>query len=286
MSEETSVNRTLPTYEVFALRIGTHAQRTARENFLFDASCADPDALMPLDFYFWVIRGERSVIVVDTGFEAATAARRDRELTRHPIEALAAIGVDVSDVSDVIITHMHWDHVGNLDLFPYARVHLQEAELGFCTGPRMTHHVIRKTFEADDVATAIRHLFAGRLRLHRSVAEITPGVSVHPVGGHTPGIQVVRVPTSRGWIVLASDAAHLWANIRHRRPFPIVDDLARMLEAYVTIEALADGEDHVIPGHDPLVAKRFPRSTSDDQVFYLHEEPKALTAGEGSSCRS
>lgn len=195
---------------------------------------------------------------------------------RLPEESLQLLDIEPTKVQDVIITHLHWDHAGNLDLFPRARVHLQEDELRFCTGPKMSYHAIRKTYEAEDVMSAIKHLFDGRLRLHKGVAEIIPGVTTHPVGGHTPGSQVVRVPTKRGWVVLASDSAHLWANIRMRSPFPILDDLAQTLDAFETIEALADSDDHIIPGHDPLVMQRFPRWNGDPHIVCLHEEPAAM----------
>ena len=266
-------NEKTPLYEVFALRVGANGKRTVRENFMYDACCGDPNALMPLDYCFWVIRNEQHVVVVDTCFVPATAARRNREMFRLPQESLQLLGIDPAQVPDVIITHLHWDHAGNLGLFPRARVHLQEEELRFCTGPKMSHHAIRKTYEAEDVMSAIKNLFEGRLRLYKGVAEIVPGVTVHPVGGHTPGSQVVRVPTQRGWVVLASDSAHLWANIRLRSPFPILDDLAQTLEAFETIEALADGDDHVILGHDPLVGQRFPRWNDDPHIVCLHESP-------------
>jgi len=263
----------VPVYEVFAIRVGANAQRTARENFLYDACCGDPNASMPLDYYFWVIRNEQRVIVVDTCFQPATADRRNRQMYRLPEASLRQLDIDPAQVDNLILTHLHWDHAGNLGLFPKATVHLQEAELRFCTGPKMAHHTVNKTYEVDDVMSALPPLFEGRMRLHTGTVEVMPGVTLHPVGGHTPGSQVVRVNTERGWIVLASDAAHLWANIRQRSPFPILDDLAQTLEAFSLIDSLADGEDHVIPGHDPLIAERFPHWNDDPHIICLHQTP-------------
>ena len=115
---------------------------------------------------------------------------------------------------------MHYDHAGNLAQFPSARLHVQEAEVGFCTGSDMGCAQTRGRFEAADVTTVVQRLFGGGVVEHRGPAEIVPGVTVHPVGGHTPGLQVVRVHTQRGWVALASDSGHLWANIRQRDPFP------------------------------------------------------------------
>ncbi|GAA1170574.1 N-acyl homoserine lactonase family protein [Streptomyces rhizosphaericus] len=264
-----------PTHELLALRFGTQMGRLARENFLFaDDPCAT-DTPVGFDFYIWVIRGQDQVIVVDTGFTAHTGARRGREQLHHPVEALAGLGMDPTDVSHLLITHMHWDHAGHLAAFPTARVHLQEPELAFCTSRAMRQSAPRRPFEAEDVNAAIRLLFDERLTLHQGPATIVPGVEVHPAPGHTPGLQVVRVHTKRGWVVLASDSSHLWANIRRRAPFPILDHLASMVEAYETVEDLADGVDHIIPGHDPQVATRFPQVEDDPRWVRLHEEPIA-----------
>jgi glyoxylase-like metal-dependent hydrolase (beta-lactamase superfamily II) len=271
-----------PSYELLALRFGRQSGRLARENFLFaDDPCAT-DAPAAFDFYIWVIRGQDQVIVVDTGFAAHTAAKRGREQLHHPVEALSDLGIHPTDVSHLLVTHMHWDHAGHLASFPTARVHLQESELAFCTGRAMRHAAPRRPFEAGDVSTAVQLLFEERLTLHQGPATIVPGVEVHPAPGHTPGLQVVRVHTERGWVVLASDSSHLWANIRRRTPFPILDHLASMVEAYETVEQLADGPDHVIPGHDPQVATRFPRVEGAARWVRLHREPIAPYADPAS----
>ena len=105
----------------------------------------------------------------------------------------------------------------------------------------------------------VRQNFAGRLRFVDGAAEIVPGISVHHVGGHAAGLQVVSVDTARGRVVLASDAAHYYANVEEDRPFRIVSDVPQMYDAFETIRALADSRDHIIPGHDPLVLERYPR---------------------------
>jgi glyoxylase-like metal-dependent hydrolase (beta-lactamase superfamily II) len=267
------MTRDTPCYEVLALRFGTHSGRLARENYLFaDDPCAT-DTPAPFDFYTWIIRDDERVIAVDTGFAADTGIIRGRTQLHHPLEALSDLGISPRQVSDLIVTHMHWDHTGHLDAFPTARVHLQEDELAFCTGRAMRHTAPRRPFEADDVNTAVRLLFDERLQLHRGPVEIAPGVEAHPAPGHTPGLQVVRVHTERGWLVLASDSSHLWANIRRRSPFPILDHLASMVDTYETVEALADGPDHIIPGHDPQVAARFPALPDTPRWVSLHRHP-------------
>lgn len=277
---------TPPLYEVYALRIGSNAQRTARENFFFDACCGPPDASMPLDYFFWVVRDASRTVIVDTAFPLATGVRRERQMMRSVGDALAGLDIDPASVTDVIITHLHWDHAGNLDLFPNARVHVQGAELRFCTGTEMRHPALRKIYDREDVLQAVGILYDGRLVVHEGTTEFAPGIEMCLVGGHTPGSQVVRVSTRRGHVVLAADAAHLWANVRGRLAFPILHDLAKVLDAFETIDALADGPDHVIPGHDPLVASVFPCFRDDPHTFCLHEDPlpgKAVRAARKES---
>jgi glyoxylase-like metal-dependent hydrolase (beta-lactamase superfamily II) len=267
-----------PNYEVFALRYATHQNRTARANFIaVDAH----DVSMPLDYFVWVIRGPigtdpQSTIVVDTGMGATAAARRPGRVILSPVEhMLSSIGVDPALVRDVVLTHMHFDHAGSIDLFPAAVFHIQDAEMAFCTGRCMCHRVLRDTFEVDQVISAVRRVYDDRMRFHDGAAEIAEGVTLHLIGGHSGGLQVVRVPTARGWVVLASDATHFWANIRSRSPFPIVVDMARVLEGYTIVESLADGPDHIIPGHDPLVLSRFPIAPGMGDVVRLDLPPIA-----------
>jgi len=243
-------------YEIHAIRYG-HLDRTAAHNFIG----GDPhDGPMPLDYYVWLIQGEAGTFLLDTGYDLATGSARGRALVR-PVEAgLRALGVDPASLRDIIVSHMHYDHVGNHDLFPQARYHVQDDEMAFCTGRAMCHHLMRAPFEVADVQAMVGKLFAGRVVFHDGVSELAPGLTLHKVGGHTRGLQVVRVQTQRGWVVLASDAAHFYAHWQQGRPFPIVDSVSTYLDAYRTIEGLAASTDHVIPGHDPLVLDRYPPS--------------------------
>jgi glyoxylase-like metal-dependent hydrolase (beta-lactamase superfamily II) len=120
----------------------------------------------------------------------------------------------------------------------------------------------------------VGRVFADRVVFHDGDTTLAPGLSLHRVGGHTRGLQVVRVHTRRGWVVLASDAAHFYANWRQRRPFPIVENVTAYLEAFRRIESLADSPRHVIPGHDPLVLRRYPRALPDvADIVRLDAEP-------------
>ncbi|HTP60650.1 MAG TPA: N-acyl homoserine lactonase family protein [Burkholderiales bacterium] len=243
-----------PQYEVYAVKYAHHVRR-ASENFIG----GDPhDGPMPLDFFVWLIRGDGREFVVDTGFSAATAARRQRDHIRCPTEGLALLGADARKIKDVVITHLHYDHVGNFDLFPAASFHLQDREMQYATGRHMAQPVFRGAFDVEDVVGMVRNTYAGRVKFHDGDAQIAPGISLHFIGGHTMGLQVVRVATRRGRVVLASDASHFYANMEQVRPFPIVFNVADMVEGYARLRALADSPAHIIPGHDPQVLARYP----------------------------
>jgi glyoxylase-like metal-dependent hydrolase (beta-lactamase superfamily II) len=260
-------------YELYAIRYAHHDRR-ASENFIG----GDPhDGPMPLDYYVWAIVGRARTFVLDTGFDAPMAQRRGRTFLREPAEGLKAIGVDPKQVQDVIISHMHYDHCGSHQLFERARYHVQDKEMFYATGRCMCHAPLRHAYDIEDVVKMVRRLYEGRVAFHDGDEELAPGISVHFVGGHTMGLQMVRVWTKRGWVVLASDAAHFYANMEEARPFPIVYNVADMLAGHQRAYALASSRQHVIPGHDPLVMKRYPAPSRalEGIVARLDVEPVA-----------
>jgi glyoxylase-like metal-dependent hydrolase (beta-lactamase superfamily II) len=261
-----------PVYEVHAIRYAHLEQRSAAENFLDGKGGEEP---MPLDYFVWAIVGGEQPIVVDCGFDQAMADKRGRQLLRPVAEGLASVGIDHTEVADVVITHLHNDHAGNAPLFPAARFHLQDSEVAYATGRGMCHEALRHPFELEDVLETVRRVYGGRVVFHDGDAELAPGISLHKVGGHSRGLQVVRVNTARGRVVLASDTAHFYANLEQGRPFPVLCDVGELMDAFDTVNALADSPDHVIPGHDPLVLERFPASGPelDGWAVRLDAEP-------------
>ena len=267
----------MQTYDVFALRYGTQ-DRPASENFLF--SLADEHDLrgpdpMPIDYFLWLIQGQGRSVLVDTGFDRPAGERRGRTMLQHPVDGLRAMGVDPASVADVVITHLHYDHAGNLGAFPNATFHLQDAEMAFATGRCMCRPGLRSTFEVEDVVAMVRRVYAGRVRFHDGDAALGPGLSLHRVAGHTRGLQAVRVATGRGMVVLAADALHFYANMEHQNPFPILVDVAGTMEGWRRLGELADTADHVVPGHDPRVRRTYPRHGVEGvEAYCLHVPPR------------
>jgi glyoxylase-like metal-dependent hydrolase (beta-lactamase superfamily II) len=243
---------TPPAYDVFAIK---YAERDARRPDHFIGG--DPhDTPMPMDYFVWAIVGDGQTWVVDTGFGQEDADRRKRRLLRSAAEGLALIGVDAATAPSVILTHLHYDHVGGFDQFPNAHFHLQDREMAFATGRHMTTHPQAHSFTARHVAEMVMAVHDGRVDFHDGDAELAPGLSVHLLGGHTDGLQVVRLQTRSGWLVLASDATHYYENMDASRPFPIVFDVGAMVAGYDRLRELAGRDGTIVPGHDPLVFER------------------------------
>jgi glyoxylase-like metal-dependent hydrolase (beta-lactamase superfamily II) len=262
----------IPEYEVYALRYATRDGRR-RDHFIG----GDPhDAPMPMDYFVWVAVGADRTVVIDTGFTEEVSRRRGgRTWLRCPVASLEQLGVRAEQVDDVIITHLHYDHAGNFDRFPRARFHVQEQELNYATGRYMQYPRLSHSFEIEDVCGLVRMNYKQRVYFHDGDGEVAPGISVHFAGGHTAGLQFARVRTRRGWVVLASDVSHYYENFEKGRPFSTAFHVGQMLEGFDRLRARADSPAHIVPGHDPLVMRRYPPASAelDGIAVKLHEPP-------------
>jgi glyoxylase-like metal-dependent hydrolase (beta-lactamase superfamily II) len=260
------------TYEIYAVHYGHH-DRQSKENYIGgDAH----EILQPLDYYVWAIVGQKRSYIVDTGFDEAMGKKRKRTLVRPIADGLKAIGIPPDSIENVIVSHLHFDHTGNYDDFPHARYHLQDAELAYATGRCMCHSFLKTPFEEEDVVAMVRKLFAGRVVFHDGEDQIAPGITVHKVGGHSKGLQCVRVKTQRGYVVVASDATHLYNHFEQGRVFPTTYNPAEVLEGYDRLRRLATSPAHIIPGHDPAVLQRYPAAKSglEGWVVRLDIDPR------------
>ena len=232
------------------------------------------DGPMPLDFNVWIVRNAHRTVLVDTGFSQRAATERRRQIDFDPVEALGRLGIDVDAIEDIFLTHLHFDHAGNIDRFGKARFHVQDAEVGFATGRCMCEAHLRFPFDVEDVVTLVRHTYAERVCFHDGDAQPLPGISLHVVPGHTQGIQAVRVITPRGPVLLASDSTHFYANFLRRAPFSVTVDAMTTLRSYDKLKALAGSVDRLIPGHDPRVRDLYPAVTYGGiELTVLHAQP-------------
>ncbi len=261
-----------PPYEVFAVKYAT--REASRKNHFIGGD--SHDGPMPMDYYVWVVRNARRTFVVDTGFSAEMAVKRGRTLLRTPAEGLKLLDIEAATVEDVIITHLHYDHIGTFESFPKAQFHLQDDEMSYATGRHMCHKQFSHSYEVDEIVGMVRLVYKNRVSFYAGKGDLAPGLSVHRIGGHTHGMQCVRVWTKRGWVVLASDTSHYYEHFEKRRAYTTMFNVGEALQGYAKLEALAQSNNHIIPGHDPLVMQRYPAPSSSmaGVVVRLDVEPQ------------
>jgi len=245
-------------YEVIAVRYGTLTARKSQLYHRYEAY-GEADAEVEMAYYFWILRAGAETILVDTGFDPVVGARRGRTCLCPPLDALSLVGVERESVSAVIVTHLHYDHIGNLDAFPHAELVVPRREFEFWTGPAAARFHFASHVEAPEVALLAEARRAGRVRLTDGVEEIFEGITARSVGGHSPGQQVTVVAALAGDVVLASDAVHFYEEFELDRPFGVIADLEQMYAAYDLLRELVAADGAVlVPGHDPAVRSRFP----------------------------
>ena len=250
-------------YEVLAVRYGTRLARKA-ENYLNFHVYGEPDEELPMDYFFWVVRDGERTIVVDCGFGADAGRRRGRTLLADPGVALMALGIDPAAVTQLVVTHAHYDHIGNLDRFPAAEIVIARREYEFWTGP----YAGRTQFAHSTEAVELNRLAAagaqGRLRLVEQTLDLVPGIELIVVGGHTPGQLVAQIAVDDedgrpGAVILAADALHFYEELERDRPFFVVADLVDMYRGFDLLrEMSADPGRLLLAGHDAEVPARFP----------------------------
>ncbi len=239
-------------YEVYALK---YAERDtpACQFFYREAS----HATVTLDYFVWLILGGPRPILVDTGFLEDDARARGIRNYVSPAAMVGRAGVKPADVPIALITHLHYDHWAGHSLFPNAEFWIQQDEVAFWTGPFGSTTAFRQSANVDALARLVTLNYAQRIRIVHGDRQVVPGITLHRVGGHTAGLQIVTVETARGPVVLTSDASHFYRNVETGQPVQIITSLPEMLAAFDTINALAGPQRLIVAGHDPQVADRF-----------------------------
>lgn len=245
-------------WEVIAIRYATKS--LPAHHLLLDPDPHETGGT--LDYFVWLCRNGEKVVLVDTGFESGEGIRRGRVMLEHPVDALARLGVAAKDVTDIFVTHLHYDHAGNLALFPDARVHLQDAEMNYATGRCMCHARMRKPFSVADVTTAVELVYRDRVVFHDGDYDLFPGLRARLVGGHSKGLQILIAEGERP-LVIASDAVHLRRYLEDDQIFPLFSDYMATLEGYRLLRDLMAEGAEILPGHDPDVLTLYPRALPD-----------------------
>lgn len=254
--------------EVIVVRYGTR-QTTKSECYYNFGAYREPDAAMTMDYFFWIFRSAEQTIVIDTGFSPEAAIARKRQPVVAPADALARLGIDPKEVKLLVLTHAHYDHAGNLGLYPNAKIVMSRKEFEFWgtdmgKRPQYGHHI--DPLDIERIQALHRE---GRITLLDTPQNtLIPGIELYELGGHTPGQMAVVVEMPEGPVILASDAIHYYDELEQDRPFAVLDSLADMYRGYERIrEWLQRPGAVVIPGHDPDVMNRFAPVDASDPSF-------------------
>ncbi|MES1925633.1 N-acyl homoserine lactonase family protein [Salinisphaera sp. T31B1] len=253
--------------EIIAVRYGTRDTLRSEIYYNFEAF-GEPDAPAVMDYYFWVVRDARQTWVIDTGFSAAAGAARDRTMLVTPADALRRLQIDPATVGQLVITHAHYDHTGNIDLFSNAEIVMSQTEYDFIAGPFADRGPLAVAMDADDNRRLLALADAGRVKRVGTTHSLAPGLQLLEMPGHTPGQLSLVVAQPEGPVVLSSDAVHYYEELECDRPFAVMSGLLDMYRSFAAIRELLTAPGAVlVPGHDPEVMTRFAPVDPSDPGF-------------------
>jgi glyoxylase-like metal-dependent hydrolase (beta-lactamase superfamily II) len=245
---------TSPTYEVMAVRYATIQGYRVRNL----VAGADSARTVDLAMMVWVLeRSDGTAVLVDAGFHRPKFIERWEPADFvPPSHAVARAGIPPHRITDVILTHVHWDHVDGLDLFPDARVWIQRAEYDYYVDDDGT--ALQSGIDALDAEMLAEVRAEGRLEpVDGDAVEILPGITVYTGGRHTYASQYVGVRTAEGTVVVASDNCYLYENLERHAPIAQTFDAEANLAALDRMREIASDPSLIVPGHDPGLFERF-----------------------------
>jgi glyoxylase-like metal-dependent hydrolase (beta-lactamase superfamily II) len=245
-------------YEVYALSYGVFPGYGV-SNLI---AGADKERKIDLQMMIWLIKGPGGKnILVDTGcYHDKYVKGLGITSFIKPSETIAKLGLKPEDITDVIISHMHWDHADGMDLFPNAKVWIQNDEFAYYTGAAWQPGGKHGGIDQDDVLTLVKLNMAGKVNLiDGDGKEIIDGVTVYTGGRHTFASQFVGVRSAVGTIVIASDNMYLYENLAKHLPIAQTFDADSNLKAQDRMKQIASRPDLIVPGHDPEVFIKFPK---------------------------
>jgi len=250
----------IPKYEIYALKYGGPYTRPASMIRWFQ----DIDKFDQINYYIFAIRGAGETMVVDCGVDPQLAAERNLASYVNPADVLKRIDIEAEKVKHLVVSHIHFDHISGIKLFPSATFYVQEKEFNFWTKSPIAK---KAPFMQVTDPTANRYLASlkgtKRLRLIRGDKKILPGIELLLAPGHTVGLQAVAVNTEKGKAIVGSDVAHTFSSFRTDIPSAIITDMIAWMKTYDKIRKKASSPDLLFPGHDLALLENYPKVAED-----------------------
>jgi len=248
-----------PIYDVYAVAFTKTIKSDGKWSAVRDA----PDSL-EMCFMVWLIKGNNGkVVLVDAGYLLTDSALKvDKTGYVRPDIALQKLSIGPGDITDVIVSHPHWDHLGGIDLFPKAMVWMQNDDYDYFVGAAWQKEGKSGGFEKADVKKIVGINLDGRLKLIKGDnLEIMNGIRVFTGSKHTYESQYVQVSTGKEKIIIASDNVWFYHNLEKLASVPLTLDTAAYVNQMRRMKTLASEERLIIPGHDAKIFARFPKIT-------------------------
>jgi glyoxylase-like metal-dependent hydrolase (beta-lactamase superfamily II) len=246
----------MPDYEIYALKsAGPFTRNEAMVLWM-----RDWEKNWEINYYFWLLMGPDGPVLLDAGVEPGLAAERGLPGYVSPAQLLSSMGIDAAEVKHVVLSHLHWDHMNGLVMFPNAAFYVQRLEYEFWVENPLAR---RGPFAAVSVQESLQQLAAlkgsRRLILLEGDAKILPGLKCLLAPGHTPGLQALAAETPAGPAVLGSDCGHVFQNYADEWPSCIICDLPAWLKSFEKLKAAAARPDLLFPGHDATMSSGYPQ---------------------------
>ena len=247
-------------YEVYALKFTSEVNIPSSEIAIGGSKTDSVTGV----FMFWLIKGNNGKnILVDAGFRRDVEEARDIGFTYYvrPDSVLSRLGLKATDISDIILSHPHWDHIDGIDLFPNAQVWIQKDDYNYFVGNAWQKDGRNWGFNKRDVRKLVEQNLSGKLNLvDGDNKEIISGIKVYTGSRHTFNSQFVLVESGADKIIVASDNIYFYYNLEHLKS-PLMSatfDTTAYVKSMERMKTMVSDTKYIIPGHDALLFARFP----------------------------
>lgn len=250
----------LPIYNIYAVKYAG----PLKSSVAMVVWNTDWEKTIERNYYLWVIQGESETFLVDCGVAPSLAQERKISGYVNPVEVLRRIGIEAGEVNKILLTHIHFDHVSGVELFPNATIYVQEKEFNFWIKDPIARKPPFLKF-TDPVGNAHLAKLEGtdQLVLIRGDQVLIPGIELLLAPGHSPGLQVVAVNTLRGTAIVGSDCAHLFRNYEEEIPSSFIIDMIGWMKSYEKLKSKVSSLDLLFPGHDLKMWTDYPKVAED-----------------------